>query len=860
MANEVFISPGVFTKEIDKTTLAAGVAGIGPSFIGTAEKGPAFVPVTVSTFSEFQQIFGSKDPDNFTYLAYAAEAYLRNQSSLNIVRVLGDNDSTTAGDDLRAGFVDVANVKFLELTSGSTPIVAATFWLYGSATVSASFSGPGNAHSNFDLIFANIGPGGTDNLTASVCLDPAKSNYLGKVLNTDYLQFLENRYMLHDVYDYGIDGARTENSMAIIGTLATGTFANYNIPYITPTTPWVYSQRFGASAYKLFKIRAISDGSWANKNIKISVVNIKKSVNSNVTKFGSFGILVRKFDDTDKNSTVLESFSDLSLDPTSDNYVLRKIGDKYWEFDATNRKLVSRGDFSNKSKCIRVELSTDFVNGNVPEEALPWGFGKLPLIHSEVPEPNLTRRQYINNVYSTKKYYGILFEQRGSDLTAASPKHEPTVGNLLDYIPDNISGSTTPDELWFSLNSLSGSGAAGSIKLTSAQLQALVYDSTFTSATVDAIAGTTAAKFSFPIRNGFDGLNPFFNSPFYTWRIFEDGGSITYHSLVGGYDSTPTQESGSTPNVAPKNWDEATNEDLNYLIYSLRKGVELVSDPDFIDINILTVPGVTCGNVNNYGLTVTENRNDVLFIPDMFELPTPVDYTGDVFPSGSTPSMGALQIREELGYDSSYGATYFPWFKIYDETNKKYMWLPPTIAILSALSLTDNIAFSWSAPAGLTRGGLPEATEVAYRTNYSERNDLYDAGINPIAHFPREGIVIWGQKTLQVESSLLDRVNVRRLLLYARKTIASAVKYLVFEPNNSRTWERFVNLVNPILEYIQLNQGLTRFRVIADSSTTTPDLIDRNTMQGVIILQPTPAAEIIQIPFIITNEGAAFSE
>ena len=142
-----------------------------------------------------------------------------------------------------------------------------------------------------------------------------------------------------------------------------------------------------------------------------------------------------------------------------------------------------------------------------------------------------------------------------------------------------------------------------------------------------------------------------------------------------------------------------------------------------------------------------------------------------------------------------------------------------------------------------------------------DRDKLYDNRINPIARFPDvpKGVV-WGQKTLQIKKSALDRVNVRRLLIRAKKLIASSVKYLVFEPNNGTTQTRFRQLVNPILAEIQQKQGLEAFKVIMDETTTTPELIDRNILAGKVLLVPTRSAEFISVDFVISKSGASFNE
>jgi phage tail sheath protein FI len=159
----------------------------------------------------------------------------------------------------------------------------------------------------------------------------------------------------------------------------------------------------------------------------------------------------------------------------------------------------------------------------------------------------------------------------------------------------------------------------------------------------------------------------------------------------------------------------------------------------------------------------------------------------------------------------------------------------------------------------LNRGGIVGAVSVLNRLTHSERDELYEGKVNPIASFPGEGIVAFGQKTLQEKSSALDRINVRRLLIKVKKYIASTSRYLVFEQNTATTRSRFLNTVNPYLEGIQQRQGLYAFRVVMDESNNTPDVIDRNILAGQIFLQPTKTAEFIVLDFNILPTGASFS-
>jgi phage tail sheath protein FI len=171
---------------------------------------------------------------------------------------------------------------------------------------------------------------------------------------------------------------------------------------------------------------------------------------------------------------------------------------------------------------------------------------------------------------------------------------------------------------------------------------------------------------------------------------------------------------------------------------------------------------------------------------------------------------------------------------------------------------SDRLAAEWYAPAGLNRGGVVGAVSVLNRLTHAERDTLYEGKVNPIAQFPNEGIVVYGQKTLQTAASALDRINVRRLLIKVKKYIASTSRYLLFEQNTAATRNRFLNIVNPYLEGIQQRQGLYAFRVIMDETNNTPDVIDRNILKGDILLQPARTAEFIVLDFSVLPTGATF--
>ena len=280
---------------------------------------------------------------------------------------------------------------------------------------------------------------------------------------------------------------------------------------------------------------------------------------------------------------------------------------------------------------------------------------------------------------------------------------------------------------------------------------------------------------------------------------------------------------------------------------AFKRALNAVSNPDEYDINLVVTPGANHrlhSVVTTHAKNLCEDRGDALYIMDAVGKDTTAI-------SSVTNTVKSL--------DSNYTATYWPWVKILDTDKNKPVWVPPSTVIAGVISKNDQIAFEWFAPAGLNRGMLTEAIDVPTRLTHAERDDLYEGRVNPIATF-KEGITVWGQKTLQAKPSALDRINVRRLLIAAKKFISSATKYLVFENNTNATRNRFLNIANPYFESVQQRQGLYAYKVIMDASNNTPDVIDRNQMIGEIYLQPAKAAEFIILDFNILPTGAVFPE
>jgi len=324
-------------------------------------------------------------------------------------------------------------------------------------------------------------------------------------------------------------------------------------------------------------------------------------------------------------------------------------------------------------------------------------------------------------------------------------------------------------------------------------------------------------KFAVPFQEGFDGSDPALEN--------KSGTNIT-STNTQGFDLSSASASGSV---------------------AYKRALNAVSNPDEFDINLLALPGVIHeyhSSVTNHAIDKVEDRADCFFILD-----------GSRY--GRT-IQGAIDDVKTL--DTNYVATYYPWVKILDENKNKPTWVPPSVILPGVYSNNDRIGQEWFAPAGLNRGGLTDVLEAQTRLTNLERDDLYDNRINPIATFPGQGVVVFGQKTLQGKPSALDRINVRRLLINLRKFIASSSRFLVFEQNTTALRNRFLNIVNPYLEEVQANSGLTAFRVVMDDSNNTPDVVDRNQLVGQIFIQPTRTAEFIVLDFVVQPTGAAFPE
>lgn len=939
-----FVSPGVQIKEIDRSQVNNLNDQMGPVVIGRARRGPGMVPVKVRSYEEFVQLFGEPvrggtegdvwREGNLTapmYGTWAAKAYLANSSPLTYIRLMGAerSDASALG---QAGWKTAGSLAtqvssstggaygLFIVQSGSATVdaaLAAVFYVdrdVGLALVGKRADNDANVTGSGVLVKA-IGNSnefrlkvlGSDNVNATALFDtsfnfdPESEKYIRKVFNTNPtlvnsdITITENleKYWLGETFaDFVSDTVgNSDDNYAFIAGLST--LHDFEIPATPAKTGWVFSQDLSSvtgsfnpeDMSKLFRFVALGgegSGDWNQREIKVSISDIKYSPTT-FYKYGSFTVEIRKTDDTDAAPRLLEVFTNCNLDPNSENYVAKRIGDKYleWTDDLTTGEKRHRmfGNFDNISKFVRVEMNPLVEAGGIDPEALPFGYlgpvryssatvtsgsavsgnsivvlsGSIPLAVSAsapdvlvgvpsgltasllFPEVRLRVSSSDSGVLNDRDtYYGVVTNVNGLeklneeylDLVRIKPESIPTFepsGSVTEYstiftlddVRPVLSGVDVVDGKYFWE---SGARVAG-VSLTATG-----------STSYKNVLDEGVNRFSMPMFGGFDGLNAKEKDPFAN-RVL-------------------AAQSQLRDNAA---------------LYAVHKALDMVSDPEVVEMNLLSVPGVTSPAATNKVLDVAKARTDSLAI---------IDIEGGYQPS--TESTAAERARmgnvntavasiKTRRLNNSYGCTYYPWVSI-DAGGGVPLWVPPSVVALGTMASSQEATAVWFAPAGFNRGGLSAGSagvtvlDVRERLSLKQRDALYEVNVNPIASFPSEGIVIFGQKTLQATPSALDRINVRRLSIYLREKIGKIANRVLFDQNLQVTWDRFTGLVEPLLADTKARFGLSDYKVVLDTTTTTPDLIDRNIMYAKVYIKPARAIEFIAIDFIITNTGASFNE
>jgi len=796
---EAIISPGVFTNVKDLTFLPTGIANIGAALIGPTTKGPAFVPTTITRWEDFKALYGGTSDD--TYIPHAVRAYLQSAAAVTVVRVVQEGGYIASPIIISSGSYVLATLGLTTTvgrSSGSLTSVA----FQAITSVSASFSA--------SVVIA----GTSSSFTGSLL--PANPNSLINLFGTTP-KSSKSLYSYIWAGDYITRASSSISSFTVNSTTALSFSGSFGTPR-PATTPWITSQFLeGTAGTNLFKVHALSDGDASNASVKISIINIQLPGQVTGTDYGTFNLLVREHGDTDQRPVVLETYANLNLDPASPNYIARRIGDKHTS--VTSDGLVTQtGDFDNASKYVRVTVHPDVADAAMTPAVYPFGFQPVmnPLPGSLVVVPPVmvtnsgsgvvnyinaaNNNTEINSSYTKKAFYGWSFT--GDDNN-----------NFLKAIP---SGCLAHPSGGFNLSScyIHPNNTSVSSNSTFAASR-IISASVFTGADVP-----NTLRFTVPLQDGCDGVD---------LAVPKNVGEDITAANVFGMDCSSVATSGSVAFI---------------------KALNVLSNKEEYDINLIALPGLSAElhlPILEKAIEVAEDRGDVFVAID----PTPLSTENGV--------ADAISAISNAGFDTNVAAAYWPWIKIKDVDRNKFVWVPATTNVPQVIAQSDTLGYEWLAPAGLNRGGILGAAAAEYKLTEAQRGELYQARINAVADFPGQGVVIWGQKTLQALPSALDRVNVVRLLIALKKYIASSARYLVFENNTTQTRARFVNIVTPYLETVKARQGLYAYKVVMDESNNTNSTIDALELKGDLFLQPAKSAEFIKLDFNVMPTGASFA-
>jgi hypothetical protein len=769
----------------------------------------------------------------------------------------------------------------------------------------------------------------------SASMNPSDDDYFAKLLNRDPEKFESEQHVLYA--DFAVDAELAiATSVAILSGSSyksnnsgeptfemRDAYGHFDTRYRAPSTSWFISQPFGKTEYDLFRFEAIDDGEYANKLYKISISNIRASLDDS-RPYGTFTVLIRSWDDSDTNQNVLEAFPNCTLDPNSDNFIARVIGDRkvYFNFDAeseSERRFVVSGKYANNSQLVRVIVHENVEKGLAPVKCLPFGFRgpqilktndsltdgsvfayrlggngvnslsasilpPLPLrfkvTRGEVQQSGFVGSPGPTELANGSLFWGVKYERvtdpLNSNITSEKNNLLEAYSKMLGLAKLDVlvtgSGADALNNNKFTLAkvALANSSLSDLTASVNDHMREAAYmrDATLDptdytvndpalsnrrltfgtlvslTSSVDFNRFTQFMKFTNMMYGGFDGVNILDKN---AKRMndkassFDAGGGAEDNYVAPGLRYNPNGTGPTNNTVA--SYLAAANIMLNSMVST---------------VNVLAIPGIREPYITDHVASKAKSYGLALYLMDL----VPYDDSSNRLYDDSVAKPNVektIALFESRGVDNDYTATYFPDVFINDEVNRRRVKVPSSVAALAALALNDRVAYPWFAPAGFNRAALDFVTNVPVRLSVDDRDKLYDSRINPIATFPRQGFVIFGQKTLKIKKSALDRVNVRRMLLEIKRTIVGVASRLVFEQNTQEVRNKFLDEAGAFIALVQAQQGIESFKIIMDDSNNTQEDKDLNRLNGKVIVVPTRAVEFISIDFVITNSGVQFT-
>lgn len=634
-------------------------------------------------------------------------------------------------------------------------------------------------------------------------------------------------------------------------------------PYLTPsdyheqfrcaTTPWFVSQATTSiecankngevctqydtliNVNRLFRFHTISDGNNANSMFKVSIANI-------LPDEGTFDVLIRDYYDSDAAPIILESYKNVTLTKGDSRYIGLKIG-------------TLDGEFSLKSKYVMIELNNkiEHMDGMVPCGFLGYPIRNYPGL---VAPSIVYNTEYDNNIRVKKQYFGMsditgvdfdVLNYKGK--TAYFYETEYTTKafhldsymnvNLMDdkynvkYTIDNSGEAIEMEWDTVSPNEVTEEGLSPTIG-TELEMKGTIYED------------VKLRKFTCYPYGGFDG-----------WDIYRDSRTTGDEFKANKYKGRVTNDVNSTfLRLSDNATLNLTGRSITSDYYAFLAGAKQFEDPERHVINLFATPGIDYVNDKELSLEVLEmieeKRFDTLYI---ITTPDKPKGASDDIEEMFTPD-DAVSNLEDSDIDSYYVTTYYPWVKYFDKDNNVYINLPATKDAIRNMADVDNKKYPWYAPAGIERGNV-ECKKMHFFAKLEDEDTLYDGRINPLKTYSRDGVKIWGNKTLYTGDTPMNRINVVRLMLYMRKLIIESTRGLIFEPNDITLKNEFESIVNPILSQIKKDRGITDFRLVVSQ---TPEQMDAHELSATLYVKPTPTLEYIEINFVVTPQSVNFND
>ena len=912
---QVFLSPGVYTQEQDFSAYASTIGITKLGLVGLTDKGPAFQIIPISTSDQFAAVFGGTDIN--LPLPYVANAFLAQSNQLNVVRVLGSvgytnsnawavtskatpigtqtgttaavsatastsyvsasagtvvtvtypspftiigSFTTTSGGNLAnlANAINSGGTTFSAVTGASNVIVTAPaisgatpngitlgFSLSGATGTSinaTAFAGGANTIINYSynysynnvplcVLRSKLNPtleGFQYNLATDIVMVPGTASTVNPLaefiisgvsssLSANPISVSLDETQAHYILNVIGQNPMIQNNGNDYGLYVEAIYPHYLRQYCNQLTGLGYITGLTQGFTFVSDITATEYQDPYSPSITPWVVSNK--VGNNVLN------LFRFYTIADGNSSAEDiKISIVNIDPVNNVFdvLVRNFNDTdataltnaYERFrgcslDPTVINYIGNqigtidGNYPQNSNYISIEI----LDG-IPTNVVPAGFQGYDLCAVQsgaTAIPQMVYKTSYSSVDSITKTYLGLTELAYTQL---QPRYNNQVNifNAVSTLESDlfIYRGTQPanvQSMGFHMEDLSHTSLSASYKTNTSGLTITGYTK-------------AQAKFTLVPAGGFDGWEPYY---------------------------IPTFNDDAANNPSQTDY---------YNVQQLQTAISLFAAPEEVSINLFAVPGINyLDNTNSvrYALSMVEDRADSLYIID-----APREYD-----SGLDP-IQVVSDLESTGIDSSYAATYWPWVQFLDQSLNRYVWMAPTAQVVQAIAKTDNVSYPWFAPAGFNRGVI-NVVRADKRLSASDRDTLYAGRVNPIATFTQQGVVIFGQKTLQYAQTALDRINVRRLLLQIETVIAASSQVLLFEQDDTTLQDQFKAKVEPILQNIQNNRGLYAFNVVMDSSNNTAETMDQNMLVGKIQIQPTKTAEFINLTFQVLPTGANFS-